>query len=82
MALPPGLDEAFALPPVSNSRFGFETVDGVPTGPSDVLLPCLAVLPMGWNWAVHWCQAVLEQGLRDAGVKPNQVKADGGRRSF
>ena len=44
---------------------GLTELDGLPVSPSEFILPCLSVLPMGWTWALRLCQAVTEQCVRE-----------------
>ena len=37
-----------------------------PTEEGDLVVPCLSTLPMGWSWAVFFCQDVLLQRCRRA----------------
>ena len=52
LGIPLDLAERFSLPHISNKHVGNSDF-----GPSDCLLPCLKVLPMGWSWSLYFCQA-------------------------
>ena len=51
-----GLSDYFTLRPLPASSIGLTSLDGEALAPSDILVPCLRVLPMGWSWAMHLCQ--------------------------
>ena len=37
----------------------------------------LAVVPMGWNWGLHFCQSVVNQAMSEVGITPSQRVEDG-----
>ena len=39
----------------------------------------MAVMPMGWNWALAWCQQVLQAGAAAAGLGQGDRLEDGRR---
>ena len=39
-------------------------------------LPYLTILPMGWSWALHFCQMVLNNAIQQAGFVGRQVFGD------
>ena len=41
-----------------------------------MLIPCLAVLPMGWSWSLALCQSVLEAAIEEAGFSREQLIQD------
>ena len=49
MAVPEALSNLFTLPRVSASLLGLSCLSGEALGPSDLIVPCLKVLPMAWN---------------------------------
>ena len=53
------------MPGVRAGVLGPTELDGLPVSPSEVILPCLSVLPMGWTWVLRFCQAVTEQCVRE-----------------
>jgi hypothetical protein len=44
-----------------------------------VIVPCLRVLPMGWNWALHLCQLLTAPGVVRADI-PLSLGVEDGRR--
>jgi len=77
MRLPAGMEHSFRLPGVAARHLGISSVSGVAAGPDVLITPCLAVLPMGWSWALHICQAVLRAAIAEAGFSTDQVVEDG-----
>ncbi|CAE8588527.1 unnamed protein product [Polarella glacialis] len=68
MEVPVDLSAYFTLPPVRSSLVGNPGVlDSEPYNDGDFLMPCLKVLPMGWNWSLAICQSVLEGAIEQAG---------------
>lgn len=55
----------FTLPPVAESGLPARLRSRVPGGPGHWLRPMLRVLPMGWTWALHICQSVVEGSTAD-----------------
>ncbi len=72
MAISTEISELFTLP---SAPYGLVRkflndsirVDDQPLTSGDLLVPCLCVLPMGWSWSLHLCQAVLVNAIRRAG---------------
>ena len=77
MRVPAGMERSFRLPGLAARHLGLHSGGGVAVGPDDMITPCLAVLPMGWNWALHICQAVLRSAIAEAGFRPEQLVEDG-----
>ena len=46
---------------------------GIPRESGHALLPCINVMPMGFGWALHFCQAVMRNSIHQAGFLPSQV---------
>eukprot|EP00959_Pyramimonas_sp_CCMP1952_P121519 2541093-Pyramimonas_sp.AAC.1 len=67
MEVPADMSDLFSLPVVDAGVLESLGVPGVPGGPGDAILPCLRVMPMGFNWAMRVCQACLCNVVRDAG---------------
>jgi len=61
MSVPIGLSDLFSLTPIAASLVGVSSLDGSPIAPQDLLIPCLTVLPMGWNWSLHICQLIVSK---------------------
>ena len=60
--IPEWLGTYYALPGVLASQVGAVGFDD-----DEYIYPCLAVLPMGCSWAVHWCHEAHTRILRNAG---------------
>ena len=61
MALPRGMEVLFVLPPVLTSLIpGLSKEKRAALGKE--CSPCMAPLPMGWAWALFFCQAAVEGG--------------------
>ena len=58
MSIPDELGQRFTLPAVTAGEIG---IDGFME--SERIQPYLCVLPMGWNWALHFCQSVVQRAL-------------------
>ena len=56
LGIPLDLAERFTLPAISNKHIGFTHLHDTSVAPSEMLLPCLKVLPMGWSWSLYLCQ--------------------------
>jgi hypothetical protein len=63
LGVPQLLAEKFTLE-VCPARFcGACYDDGTMPGPNELVEPYLVVLPMGWNWALHFCQSVINRAV-------------------
>lgn len=60
MLLPQDMWGCFTLPPLSEAAIPPALRAGLPPGDGHLLRPALRVLPMGWTWALHVCQSVVE----------------------
>lgn len=60
MKLPRDMWGCFTLPPVAESGLPPALRAAAPAGRGRWLRPILRVLPMGWMWALHICQSVVE----------------------
>ena len=77
IALPPGLDEFFVLPSVPTRRIpGLSEEERKAFG--EVVSPCMSTLPMGWSWALFFCQAAVSAGMQAAGAAPDEALLDRG----
>ena len=52
------------------------TLDGEIVGPGTKLCPYLTVLPMGWSWALHFCQAVMMNAIEISGFSGDRIVGD------
>eukprot|EP00438_Fugacium_kawagutii_P025616 Skav209719 [mRNA] locus=scaffold528:209114:215555:- [translate_table: standard] len=76
MEMPENLRPYFGLRRVraqqlSVSEVGGETVDG-----STWIYPRVKVIPMGWSWAMWWCQTLSERICERGGLLPNERLRD------
>ncbi|CAK0813222.1 unnamed protein product, partial [Prorocentrum cordatum] len=76
MGLPEELRGYFSFRPVRASAVGIKLLGGKPLGRGAFVTPRLAVLPMGWSWALWWCQRVHERTSVEAGACPELRIAD------
>lgn len=60
MMFPQDMWGCFSLPPVSTLSLPRDLRATAPAGQGRLLRPLLRVLPMGWTWALHMCQTVVE----------------------
>ena len=68
----PGLSERFTLRACANRLLRLNEF-----GPDDMLVPMIAVAPMGWSWALHLCQSVLNAAFDECGFGSSQRILDG-----
>jgi hypothetical protein len=66
--IPVYLRKYFGLRPVRAGDVGITSVDGVDVRPSQQIFPVIAVLPMGFSYAVHWTQAAHRELLARCGA--------------
>ena len=76
LSVPPELGKMFTLPCVKAGPLGISSLEGVSIKPDTQLLPYLTVLPMGWSWALHLCQMVLMNGIRESGIPETAIIGD------
>lgn len=75
LSLPVELRPYFSLNPVSASSVGITQVNGITVGPKCKITPRLAVVPMGWTWALFLCQSVHEALAEKAGLgEKNRIR--------
>ncbi|CAK0857379.1 unnamed protein product, partial [Prorocentrum cordatum] len=75
--VPAGMEEFFTLPPIpAKYLMPFGCVEAG-TGGDDLLPPQVAVPPMGFSWALHLRQTVLQTSLCRAGFSPENLILDG-----
>ena len=55
LEVPLDLSDAFTLLLIHAKHLGASVVDEFDFVPDTLVAPCLGVLPMGWNWALHLC---------------------------
>ncbi|CAK0838172.1 unnamed protein product [Prorocentrum cordatum] len=78
LRLPPGMESLFSLPAISNRHIGLTSINGRPVGIHGFVQPLVTVVPMGWSWALHFCQSALVRALTDAGFDSGDMIVDGG----
>ena len=67
IAVPEGMEDLFVLPEVQTSCIpGLTAEERAMLGPT--CSPCMATLPMGWSWAVYFCQAGVQSALKAVGA--------------
>ena len=75
--LPPGLSDMFVLPRVPTKSLSFLSAEAR-ASLGEFCSPTLDVLPMGWSWALHFCQRVVEGASLRAGLDPKLSIRDRG----
>eukprot|EP00438_Fugacium_kawagutii_P025982 Skav226710 [mRNA] locus=scaffold3811:147419:158888:+ [translate_table: standard] len=68
LSLPQALRPYFSLTSVNAGSVGISELDGIKIGKNCKLTPRLAVVPMGWTWALYLCQSVHEALAEKAGL--------------
>ncbi|CAK0867526.1 unnamed protein product [Prorocentrum cordatum] len=61
--LPPHQHGYFSMPVVLNWHLGFERLGGLSVGTNSYLQPFVAVMPVGWSWALHFCQSAFASAI-------------------
>ena len=75
--LPELLRPYFGLRPVRAGDVGVTVLDdGTPVAEGDWVYPTLCVVPMGWSWAMWWCQAIHERLVASAGESDAKLLSD------
>ena len=75
--LPTELRQFFTLRPVTAGSVGVTSLGGQPVRPTARIFPRMRVVPMGWSWALWWCQSILERCADAAGAEPSEKLYDG-----
>ncbi len=76
LSVPTSLARMFTLPQVKAGSIGVSSVDGASVRPEEFVTPYLTVLPMGWAWALHFCQGVMEHAIAVAGFGVSSIIGD------
>lgn len=79
LGVPDDLARMFTLPAVEVESFGIKSVDGIAVRPGQRFTPYLTVLPMGWSWALHLCQSVMNHAIEESGVPSHRIISDKGQ---
>lgn len=77
MSMPELLRPYFGLRRCRAADLGLKEVDGVKLKPQDWVYPRVSVIPMGWKWALFFCQRVNERICETAGLEPSSRLRDG-----
>lgn len=77
MELPGPLRATFGLRRIRAGDAGVASVGGALVGAGEFITPRLRALPMGWSWALWWCQAIHERCVEAAGLGPERRLCDG-----
>ena len=75
--MPQELRQFFGLRSLTAGEAGVDEVDGIKVGPEHLVHPRIAVVPMGWSWAMYWCQHINERLCEEAGLTPEERLRDG-----
>ncbi len=68
LSLPEGLRPYFTLPSARAADLGISSLNGKRLSRSSRVFPRLAVVPMGWSWALYICQSIHETIAGQAGL--------------
>ena len=68
LALPEELRTYFTLAPIDGKFLSVKEVGGQRVKPGVMYYPRLAVVPMGWSWALYICQTLHENLVAQAGL--------------
>ncbi|CAK0810940.1 unnamed protein product [Prorocentrum cordatum] len=77
MRLPEGMEVMFTLPPIKAGVLQELGLVDLDFDPLVSLSPQVIVLPMGFSWALHLCQAAARTVLSDDGHSLDQTAQDG-----
>lgn len=76
LSLPLPLRDYFCLGPVRAECVGVSEVNGAAVSKKRLLTPRVAVVPMGWSWALFLCQKIHESLADGAGLDNNSRVRD------
>ena len=76
LSMPEELRGLFGLRRLRASELGIREVKGQSVQESEWIQPRLAVLPMGWSWALYWYQAIHERLAERSGLKEEERLKD------
>ena len=77
MGMPEALRPWFGLRRLKASVLGVTEVGGVKVSGQEWLYPRIKVIPMGWSWALWWCQRVNERICERSGLDEARRLRDG-----
>ena len=76
LSLPEPLRRFFCLQAIEAWRVGVSEIDGGKVKARTKVTPRLSVVPMGWSWALWWCQKIHERLVLRAGLPAEQRRQD------
>ena len=76
LSVPQDLAERFTLPTIEASMIEPNLAAQLGVQSGGQVLPYLTILPMGWSWALHFCQMVLSHAIQRAGFVDRQIIGD------
>ena len=76
LAMPAELRKFFGLRRIKAKDLGLTEVQGQPVDGSTWVTPRISVLPMGWSWALYWCQSIHEKIVERSGLLPAERLQD------
>ena len=79
LAVPDSLARMFTLPGIKAENLGIYEVDNNAVRRNEFVTPYLTVLPMGWSWALHVCQLVMNHSICTSGIDHLQLISDKGK---
>ena len=77
MSMPMALRKFFGLRGLRAEQLGISECDGKAIRPGQRVFPRIAVIPMGWSWAMWWCQRVNELLCEKGGLTEDRRLRDG-----
>lgn len=76
LSMPLPLRKYFGLKRVRAGAVGVEEIGGTRVNPDQWISPRIAVLPMGWTWALYWCQKLHETIAERSGLSAEERLQD------
>ena len=76
LSMPHELRKYFGLQRVRARDLGVKEVGGVAVAGDTWIQPRVSVLPMGWSWALYWCQVIHERAAERSGLTSEERLQD------
>eukprot|EP00438_Fugacium_kawagutii_P014095 Skav231798 [mRNA] locus=scaffold734:131220:155475:+ [translate_table: standard] len=76
MEMPEQLRPFFGLRRVQAKQMSMQELHGNPIDPDSWLYPVVRVIPMGWSWAMWWCQTLAERICERSGLTSHERLRD------
>ena len=76
LAMPKELRQFFGLRSVLAGDVGIDNLQGVAVKKNQRIFPRIAVLPMGWSWALYWCQHIHQNIAERSGLTQEERLQD------